>query len=148
MMALRFSPLANLRDEMDRMRNEVEHFFGSARGSRPGLDPAGYPALNAWEDTESFYVEAELPGLALEDLEIALTESDTLTIKGERKEPAHEGGAWHRRERAFGTFERTLKLPGAVDAERVEASLKLGVLTIKLSKAPELKPRKIEVKAL
>jgi HSP20 family protein len=147
MMTLRFSPLADLRDEMDRMRNHVEHFFGS-RSGRPALDPAGYPALNAWEDAESFYVEAELPGLALADLEIALTETDTLTIKGQRQEPALEAGSWHRRERAFGTFERTLTLPGAVDAERVEASLKLGVLTIKLPKAPELKPRKIEVKAV
>jgi HSP20 family protein len=148
MMAVRFSPLFELRDEFDRMRNQVEHFFGAARGSRPPLDPAGYPALNAWEDAESYSVEAELPGLALEDLEISLSEADTLTIKGQRKEPVNEGGNWHRRERAFGQFERTLKLPGAVDAERVEASLKLGVLTVKLPKAPELKPRKIEVKAL
>jgi HSP20 family protein len=147
-MTLRFSPLGDLRDEMDRMRNHVEHFFGTPRGGRPALDPAGFPALNAWEDAESFYVEAELPGLALEDLEIALAEADTLSIKGQRKDPTIETGTWHRRERAFGEFERTLTLPGAVDAERVEASLKLGVLTIKLPKAPELKPRKIEVKAV
>ncbi len=146
MMTLRFSPLNELRDEMDRMRNQVEHFFGAAR-SRPALDPSGFPALNAWEDAENFYVEAELPGLALEDLEISLSDADALTIKGQRKEPTLETGSWHRRERAFGAFERTLTLPGAVDAENVEASLKLGVLTIKLPKAPELKPRKIEVKA-
>jgi HSP20 family protein len=129
------------------MRNQVENFFGAARGSRPALDPAGFPALNAWEDADSYYVEAELPGLALEDLEIALTEGDTLSIKGQRKGPADHGGNWHRRERAFGEFARTLKLPGAVDAEKVEASLKLGVLTVKLPKAPQLKPRRIEVKA-
>jgi HSP20 family protein len=146
MMTLRFSPLNELRDEMDRMRNQVEHFFGAAR-SRPSLDPSGFPALNAWEDADHFYVEAELPGLALEDLDISLTDTDALTIKGQRKEPALQTGSWHRRERAFGAFERTLSLPGAVDAENVEASLKHGVLTIKLPKAPELKPRKIEVKA-
>ena len=146
MMTLRFSPLNELRDEMDRMRNQVEHFFGAAR-SRPSLDPSGFPALNAWEDADHFYVEAELPGLALEDLDISLTDTDALTIKGQRKEPALQTGSWHRRERAFGAFERTLTLPGAVDAENVEASLKHGVLTIKLPKAPELKPRKIEVKA-
>ena len=147
-MTLRFAPLADLRDEMDRMRNHVENFFGSARGGRPAYNPAGYPALNAWEDAENFYVEAELPGLALEDLEISLADAETLTIKGQRKEPAAEGGSWHRRERAFGSFERALSLPGAVAAERVEASLKLGVLTVKLPKAPELQPRKIEIKAL
>lgn len=146
MMTLRFSPLSDWRDEVDRMRNHFEHLFGN-RGGQPAVDPVGFPALNAWEDADSFYVEAELPGLALEDLEIALSESDTLTIKGQRKEPAQDGGTWHRRERGFGSFERTLKLAGAIDAERVEASLKLGVLTIKLPKAPELKPRKIEVKS-
>ena len=148
MMTLRFSPLSDLRDEMDRMRNHFENLFGQARGQRPGLDPAGFPALNAWEEEGNFYVEAELPGLALEDLEISLSEADTLSIKGQRKAPEREGGTWHRRERAFGSFERTVKLPAAVDAERVEASLKLGVLTVKLPKAPELQPRKIEVKAL
>lgn len=147
-MTLRFAPLADWKDEMDRMRNQVENFFGTARGGRPGLNPVGYPALNAWEDADHFYVEAELPGLALEDLEISLADAQTLSIKGQRKEPTAEGGAWQRRERAFGAFERTLSLPGVVDAERVEASLKLGVLTVKLPKAAELKPRKIEVKAL
>jgi HSP20 family protein len=147
MMAVRFSPLFELRDEFDRMRNQVEHFFGAARAGRPALDPAGFPALNAWEDADSYHVEAELPGLALEDLEISLTEGDTLAIKGQRKAPAEHGGNWHRRERAFGEFERTLKLPAAVDADKVEASLKLGVLSVKLPKAPELKPRRIEIKA-
>jgi HSP20 family molecular chaperone IbpA len=99
MMTLRFSPLNELRDEMDRMRNQVEHFFGAAR-SRPSLDPSGFPALNAWEDADHFYVEAELPGLALEDLDISLTDTDALTIKGQRKEPALQTGSWHRRERA------------------------------------------------
>jgi HSP20 family protein len=146
-MTLRFSPLSDLRDEMDRMRNHFEHLF-AGRGGRPALDPAGFPAVNAWEDAEGYYLEAELPGLELEDLEISLAEGDKLTIKGERKQPAHEGGTWHRRERAFGSFERTLTLPGAVSADGVQASLKQGVLTVKLPKAPELQPRKIEVKAL
>jgi len=146
-MTFRFAPLAELRDEVDRMRNNREQFFGAARTNRPALDPASFPALNAWEDAESYYVEAELPGLALEDLEISLAEGDTLSIKGQRKGPAENDGNWHRRERAFGEFERTLKLPAAVDSDKVEASLKLGVLTVKLPKAPELKPRRIEVKA-
>ena len=75
-----------------------------------------------------------------------MTDQNTLTIKGDRKEPTLEGGHWHRRERAFGAFERSLALPGAVNAEEVEAWFKHGVLTIKLPKAPELRPRKIEVK--
>jgi HSP20 family protein len=85
--------------------------------------------------------------MSQDDLEITMADAATLTIKGARKEPASEGAKWHRRERGFGSFERSLELPGPVDTENVEATCKHGVLTIKLPKAPELRPRKIEVKA-
>jgi HSP20 family protein len=147
MLALRFSPLRDLHDEMHRMRNRFDQLVGESRGQRPTLDPSGFPALNAWEDDENFYVEAELPGLAESDLEISMADQSTLTIKGQRKQPELPGGQWHRRERAYGSFERSFPLPGAVTADNVEASLKNGVLTIKLPKAPELRPRKIEVKS-
>jgi HSP20 family protein len=76
-----------------------------------------------------------------------MADASTVVIKGNRKTPELAGGQWHRRERAFGTFERSLTLPGAINGDEVEASLKHGVLTVKLPKAPELRPRKIEVKA-
>jgi HSP20 family protein len=147
MLSLRFAPLRELQDELDRVRGRFDQLFGESRGGHPQLDPTGFPALNAWEDEQSFIVEAELPGLALSDLEILMADQNTLTIKGERKQPTTDGGSWHRRERAYGAFERSLELPGAVDTEHVEASLKNGVLTIKLPKAPQIRPRKIEVKS-
>jgi HSP20 family protein len=127
---------------MGHLHNEMNRLFG--RFSFNGV--AGYPALNAWEDDASYFVEAELPGMELADLEIVVT-GDQLTIKGERKAPAIEQGAWHRRERAFGAFARTLELPAAVDADRVEAKLSSGVLLVQLPKSEKARPRKIEVKA-
>jgi HSP20 family protein len=146
MISLRYLP-HEFQSELGRMRSQLDELFAGRTGAWPTLDPTGYPPVNAWEDGNAFYVEAELPGLSQEDLEITLPDATTLSIKGARKEPTLEGAKWQRRERAFGSFERTIGLPGAVDAENVEATSKLGVLTIKLPKAPELRPRKIEVKA-
>ena len=145
MFSLRNRPLFDFQNELNHMRRQLNELLGPA--GEPRAHSAGYPLLNAWEDEHSFFVEAELPGLALDDLDISMTDRSTITIKGHRKEPTLAGGQWHRRERGFGAFERSLELPGAVDADNVEASFKCGVLTIKLPKAPELRPRKIEVKA-
>jgi HSP20 family protein len=146
MFSLRHRPLFDFQGELTQMRRQLNELLGSS-GVERRVHPTGFPLLNAWEDEHNFYVEAELPGLALEDLDISMTDRNTITIKGSRREPTVEGGQWHRRERAFGEFERSLELPGAVDADNVEASFKNGVLTIKQPKAPELRPRKIEVKA-
>jgi HSP20 family protein len=92
------------------------------------------------------YLEAELPGITLEDLAIIVTDGNRLTLKGQRK-PAEVGKTtWHRQERGFGSFNRTLTLPVLVDSDRVEARLELGDLRIKLPKSPRAKPRRIEVK--
>jgi HSP20 family protein len=129
------------------MRSHLDDLFSAGRGSSPRVSPSSIPLLNAWETGDCYYVEAELPGLVLEDLEIYMADASTLAIKGQRKAPELASGQWHRQERAFGTFERSFALPGSVNADEVEASLRHGVLTIKLPKAAELRPRKIEVKA-
>jgi len=147
MISLRYRPLFDFQHELNLMRSHLDDLFGSGRGGTRRLSPCQFPLLNAWETGDSFYLEAELPGLALEDLEIYMADKSTLAIKGHRKTPELAGGQWHRRERAFGTFERSFTLPGAVNGDEVEASLKHGVLTIKLPKAPELRPRRVEVKA-
>lgn len=105
-----------------------------------------YPAVNAWEDEVNFMLEAELPGVTSDDLEIHVSAGNQLTIKGARREVISDG-AWHRRERGHGEFVRMLTLPVAVDAENVEAELKDGVLKITLHKEAAFQPRKIEVKA-
>jgi HSP20 family protein len=109
-------------------------------GRHPGL----FPALNAWADDDNLYVEAEIPGLGLDDVEITVLGED-LTLSGERQDVLEDGTSHHRRERGIGPFSRTLRLPYTVDADEVEAQLKDGVLTITLPKAETLRPRRITV---
>ena len=84
--------------------------------------------------------------MELSDLEIYVHGAQ-LAVKGERKEPTCEKSTWHRRERGYGKFARVLELPLAVDEDKVEAAFKNGVLTIKLPKRADNKPRRIEVRA-
>ena len=104
-----------------------------------------WPAINAFETKEGFLVKAEVPGLAEGDVAVSV-EDDTLVVRGERKVEAPEGYAVHLRERPPVAFARKLQLPARVDAERVTATLKDGVLTITLPKAKEALPRQIAVK--
>jgi HSP20 family protein len=129
--------------EFDRLFNQV---FRGANWNRPEAgNPRVFPALNVWEDAEKVFVEAELPGFKMDELEIYVT-GDELTIKGNRAERQEEGVSFHRQERGFGAFSRALRLPVEADSERVEATLRDGVLTIALPKTPAAMPRKIEVK--
>ena len=105
-----------------------------------------FPAVNVWEDNEAFHLEAELPGLKQDDVNIAVTQRNVLTLSGERK-PEEGEGRWHRRERGFGRFQRVLRLPAPVDADKVEAKLENGVLRLTLPKHEDAKPRRIAVKA-
>jgi HSP20 family protein len=127
----------------------MNHLFdrwGNDGGSPFGQTPS-FPAINVWEEQDQIQVEAELPGLNLNDLEIFVTGGNQLTIKGERKRPEGVRGVWHRQERGFGSFVRTLTLPFAVDADKVNARLENGVLLVQLAKHASAKPRKIPVKA-
>lgn len=143
MLSTNWQPLA----EVNRLRNEMDRVFGHYPGGNGHRRVFTYPLLNVWEDDDNLFVEAELPGFELDDLEIYVTGGNQLSISGERKQPEHEGGAWHRQERAFGKFRRSLDLPGDVVSDSVSASFHYGVLTLTLPKAEEAKPRRIEVKA-
>ncbi len=136
-------PVRSLRQEMDRVFNDV--FEGVASGFTPAVfGRRVFPAFNLWEDDLTLFAEAEVPGLRMDDLEVFVN-GDELTVKGERKPGEEEGVTYHRRERGVGTFSRGLRLPVEVDAEKVEASLRDGVLTIRLPKAQAVIPRKITV---
>jgi len=146
MLSTRWQPFLEMQSEMGRLREEFDRLFGRAAGRRaPAFTGTAYPPLNVWEDDNNLYVEAELPGLELSDLEIFVN-GNQLTVNGERQQPGPETVTWHRRERGFGKFSRTFELPGFADAEKVGAELKCGVLTITLPKREESKPRRIEVK--
>jgi HSP20 family protein len=140
----RFNPFGpGAWDQMQRMQNEMNRLFDRWGGD--GF--VAYPAVNVREENEALTVEAELPGMNLEDLEIFVTGGNQLTIKGERKAPVLEKGTQHRQERAFGKFVRSLTLPFPVDDAKVEARLENGILRIHLPKHEAARPRKITVKA-
>jgi HSP20 family protein len=143
---LESSPIRQLRDEMDRL---MEEFLGE----QPTLEwaPLGrrdFPTVNVFEDEQTVFVEAELPGFKQDQIEITVAGSD-LTISADRPELDFEKkAAVRRRERPEGRFARTIRLPYEVKDETIEATLHDGVLLITLPKAETCRTRKITVKAL
>ena len=136
-----FRQMNNLHDEMNRLFGRWGDWNASAS------NVAAFPPLNVWEDADQFVVEAELPGLDMNGLEILVTGQNELAIKGERRDGASDKAVQHRQERHFGKFERTLTLPTPVDQAKVEALFENGILTIRLPKHEAAKPRKILVRA-
>jgi HSP20 family protein len=134
--------------EMYRLQREMDRIYDSVLGRRGAVPSAGvFPALNISEDQDNLYVRAELPGIAPDELEIT-TKENNLIIVGERKIPTEEEKvSYHRKERESGRFRRIVTLPSPVDAEKVTAQCKDGILTVTLPKAAEAKPRQIAVKS-
>jgi HSP20 family protein len=133
--------------EMERLRRQMNQVFNEwPTRARWGTTPS-YPAMNVWMDENNAIVTAELPGIKLDNIDISV-EDDTLILRGKR-EPGRESEdvTYHRRERRYGSFLRTFRVPFRVDGGKVEATFKNGVLSIVLPRAEEDKPRKITVRA-
>jgi HSP20 family protein len=113
----------------------------------PRLTAPAFPPVNVWEDPDAFHLEAELPGLSQDQVHIAVTNRNQVTLQGERLGEEDGKGRWHLRERGFGRFQRVLRLPLPVEADKVEAKLEGGLLYVTLPKGEEARPRKIAVKA-
>ena len=126
--------------------DDVESLAREIWDSWPFAFPDGFtPSLDIYEKDDHLVVKTELPGIKKSDLDISL-EDGVLTIKAEKKqEEVTEEATYYASERAFGEYSRAISLPFPVDAEKVAASLKNGLLTVKLPKAEEAKPRRIEV---
>ena len=130
-------------EELHQMRQQLDQMFDDTPQQR--VSAGVFPLTNLTEDKEKYYVRAELPGVKSDKLDIQIT-GNKLAISGERKIAAEEEGArYHRREREAGTFSRMIGLPGEVDADKVEANLENGILTIVVSKAEIAKPKQISV---
>jgi len=137
----------NVFSELERMRQDMGRLmegFGSEIFSQPSAGV--FPLVNLTEDTNGYFVRAELPGLKADELNITAT-GNTLSISGERK-ISIEGKdiRYHRREREAGSFSRIISLPGDVDANKVDAKLTDGILTVYIPKAETAKPKQITVK--
>jgi HSP20 family protein len=147
MWSTRWPGFPEIATEMNRLRDEMNRVYGANALAEGGaLQERGFPPVNVWEDDDSIYVEAELPGVEMDAIEIFVNGEDQLTVQGERSKPDSDDGTWHRQERSFGKFVRMLQLPNQVDPDKVRAEAKNGVLNISLAKRDEVKPRRIKVK--
>jgi len=138
--------------EMDMLRREIDRAFRGVGGNLlsptflPGISTGDYPRINLSEDDGNYYIEALVPGIDPNDIDLNLMQG-TLTLTGERKEADYAGQTWHRHERGSGKFMRTIELPDSVDSSKVGAEYKNGILLITLPKPPSVQPKKISVQA-
>lgn len=133
--------------ELARMRRDMDRLFGDMTGVVPDTFGSGvFPAVNVTDNAGALLVEAEIPGIRPEDLDITVT-GKTLTLRGERKLEEAENASYHRRERKGGSFHKAITLPHEIDAEKIEAKFKDGVLTLVLPKPEHVGPKKITVQA-
>ncbi len=142
------SPFETLRREMDSLFDsfsrafDIEPFWERRLG-------AFYPSVDVTENGKEIQVSAELPGMDEKDIEVSLG-SDSLTIKGEKKDEKEDRGKdYYRMERSYGSFSRTIPLPVEIDTDKAEATFKKGVLKIRLPKTAKAmeERRKITVKS-
>jgi HSP20 family protein len=137
-----FKEVTKLRSEMDRLWDD---YFGSGR--RAFKTESWVPSVDVSETDDKILVKAEIPGMDSKDIDISLS-GDILIIKGEKKSEREETKEnYHLVERSYGTFARSLRLPVGVEADKIEASYKQGVLTVTCPKKEEVKPKPIEIKA-
>jgi HSP20 family protein len=136
-----FGRITTLQEELDRLFDSTLNELGGSDGACA----ACCPALEVHEDKDRFVIKTDLPGMTKENINVSLHEGD-LVISGERKgETKTEDSKVVRSERYYGSFRRVLALPAGVEADKVKADYKDGVLTITLPKAEETKPRQINV---
>jgi HSP20 family protein len=132
------------------IQDEMNQVFGRALGrTEPGETQvrAWAPALDIAERNDAYVVNVEVPGIKPEQLEITL-EDGVLTISGERRfEEETKEAQYHRVERSYGAFRRSITLPTRVMADAIDASFEDGVLQVVVPKAEEAKPKRIEVRA-
>jgi len=138
-----FADLMGMRDEINRL---FDISLGRSAFDFPNLlDGDWAPAVDVYENDDKIVVKTELPGMTEKDIDVDIT-GDTLTIKGEKKkEEEKKDKHYHRLERVYGSFHRTVTLPGVAESAKAKASFKNGVLEIEVPKKEEAKPKRIKV---
>lgn len=132
-----FATLLGLQRAMESVMGS-DWFAGRASGS------GAYPLVNVFEDGDDFVVVAELPGVKKEDLDIQVR-GDAVRIRGKKTVAYDEKASVHRSERVGGEFDRTLTLPEQIEAAKVHAEYRDGVLTLRLPRAENAKPRTVTI---
>jgi HSP20 family protein len=133
--------LSDIQAEMNRL---FDSFFGRAVPMTV-VERAWTPAVDVYETEEALVLMAEVPGVSEKDISLSIT-GELLTVRGERRSPEEiKPDRYYRAERWFGKFERTIGLPFPVQADRVQATYRDGVLKVSLPKAEELRPKEIKI---
>ena len=136
------SPWAPLRD----IEGQFNRLFGELARDYDLFDRGWAPAIDLNEAEHVYTLEADLPGMKKEEIDIRVVDN-VITLKGDRKhETETKEQGYHRVERRYGSFERTFELPGGFDANKIDAHFDNGVLKVTLPKREESKPKQIEVK--
>ena len=137
-----FRQVSELQTEMNRLFDTV---FGPP-ASPSTAERIWAPLCDMWETKDEVVLSFEMPGVGEKDVSVSIT-GDLLTVRGERRFRQQDNGgeSYHRLERAYGKLERTLQLPMPVQAEKVKATYREGVLTVTLPKADEVKPKEIKI---
>jgi HSP20 family protein len=140
-----FCALSDVQAEMNRLFDSV---FASPATTASG-ERMWVPRCDMWETRDEVVISFELPGVSEKDVALSIT-GDLLTVKGERRFATEQvtDEAWHRLERAYGQFERTLELPMPVQPDRVSATYRDGVLVVTLPKAEDVKSKEIKINIL
>jgi HSP20 family protein len=147
-----FRDLVSIQDELNRLFGRTyggtdPARYGTTELTRAGATGSWVPPLDVFETSDKLVVTVELPGIEPKAVEVSVEDS-TLTVSGSREfQSETEEQNYHRIERRYGAFSRSLRLPRTADAEKVDARFDKGVLTIEIPKREEAKPRRIEIKA-
>ncbi len=137
-----FRDMVSLRDEVDRL---FKDFFGRFPSEKRLAEGFWYPTVDLEESPNDVLITAEVPGMKKEDIHITVS-GDQLSISGERKKEEEEKGkTFHRIERSYGRFQRSITLPTEVLFDKAKASYEGGLLKITLPKAEKVKPKEIAI---
>jgi len=147
MALLRFSPNVDPVSNLLALQSDLERFLRNPGYGLGVSASGGFPPVNIFDTGDGVAVIAEIPGIDSKTIDVS-GQGHTLTIKGERRrETSTEATGYHRRERSFGEFSRSIQLPEQLDIDKAAASYDAGILTVKISKAEAAKPRQIAVKS-
>jgi HSP20 family protein len=143
MALVRWDPIRELDSLQGDMNRLFDRFFEGRAGN--GTSRRWIPAMDLVETDDSLVLRGDLPGMTEDDVDIEIKDN-ILTVSGERKSESEQSGeGYHRVERAFGSFSRSLTLPQGVDAGRVEAKFENGVLEVRIPKPAEAKPTRVQI---
>jgi HSP20 family protein len=145
MAIVRWEPFRDLLTTQDRFNRLFNETFSNVLGGEELSGRAWNPVVDIFETDHDLVLKAELPGIDPKDVDIRV-EDGTLYLKGERKQEKDvKEGAYHRVERSYGSFTRTFALPNSVNLDDIKADYKDGVLTLKMAKREEAKPKQIKI---